>query len=206
MLTQLSTIKARLALLDTDTQYDILLTNAIKAVSERFDKECNRILARTENFAQEFSPDLTELCAVCYRIESVSKFELKTDEAAGWIEQAEVKYLIRRNCVISLSSLLCSAPRTLSGLSSLPALGRVIYTGGYVLPSDPNYPQTTPDHQLPAGLEQAAVEQTAFWFQNRDRLGLMRIWEYHGTYRQFADLDLLSNVKALLFQYTRWEY
>ena len=201
MLTQLSTIKARLALLDTDTQFDALLTNAIKAVSQRFDKECNRTFARTENFAQEFSADMTELCAVCYPIESVSKFELKTDEASGWIEQTNVKYLIRRQCVISLSSVFCP-------LSSLPALARMTYTGGYVLPGDP-VPQPLPNAplpvRLPADLEQAAVEQVAFWFQNRDRLGLMRIWEYHGTYRQFADLDLLTSVKAVLFQYTRWE-
>jgi hypothetical protein len=184
MLTQLSTVKARLALLDTDTQFDALLTNAIKAVSERFDKECNRTFARTENFAQEFSADATELCAVCYPIESVSKFEIKTDEASGWIEQTNVKYIIRRQCVISLSPVLCPTPRIFAGLASLPALARLTYTGGYVLPGDPD-PQPTPNGpppvRLPADLEQAAVEQTAFWFQNRDRLGLMRIWEYHGT-------------------------
>ena len=37
MLTQLSTVKSRLAL--TVTDYDDPLTNAIKAVSTRFDKE-----------------------------------------------------------------------------------------------------------------------------------------------------------------------
>ena len=45
----------------------------------------------------------------------------------------------------------------------------------------------------------------AYWFQNRDRCGLTRIWEYHGTYRDIADLDLLSSVRAVLFQFTRWE-
>ncbi len=49
MLCQLSTVKARLALLDTDTTYDALLTSAIQAVSARFEKETNRTLARTEN-------------------------------------------------------------------------------------------------------------------------------------------------------------
>ena len=45
MLTQLPTVKSRLAL--TVTDYDDLLTNAIKAVSDRFDKETNRTLVRT---------------------------------------------------------------------------------------------------------------------------------------------------------------
>jgi hypothetical protein len=49
MLTALTTIKSRLALLDSDTSYDALLTNAIKSLSARFDKETNRTLARTEN-------------------------------------------------------------------------------------------------------------------------------------------------------------
>ena len=52
MLTQLSTVKARLAL--TVTDYDGILTNAIKAVSDRFDKETNRTLARTENAASHY--------------------------------------------------------------------------------------------------------------------------------------------------------
>ena len=52
MLTQLSTVKSRLALSVTD--YDDLLTSAIKAVSDRFDKECNRNLARTTAATHEF--------------------------------------------------------------------------------------------------------------------------------------------------------
>ena len=192
MLTQLSTLKSRLGLLEPDTQYDSLLTNAVKAVSERFDRECNRRLARTENFVQEFSPDITELCAVCYPIETVTKFELKANETDGWIEQTGVLYLVRRQCVISLTAPLGTARQQ----------ARVTFTGGYLLPGD-TAPQATP---LPADLEQAAVEQVAYWFQNRDRLGLLRIWEYNGTYRHFADLDLLRSVKAVLFPYTRWEY
>ncbi len=193
MLTQLPTVKARLGLLDTDLQYDSLLTNAIKAVSERFDRECNRRLARAENFTQEFAPDITELCAVCYPIETVSKFELKSNEGDGWLEQAGIEYLVRSRCVISLSRPLGSSRQ----------LGRVTYTAGYVLPGT-----AAGDGQsaLPADLEQAAVEQVAYWFQNRDRLGLLRVWEYNGTYRHYADLDLLRSVKAILFQYTRWEY
>ena len=39
MLTQLPTFESRLAILETDTQYDDLMTTAIKAVSARFDRE-----------------------------------------------------------------------------------------------------------------------------------------------------------------------
>jgi hypothetical protein len=198
MLTQLPTVKSRLALLDTDTQYDALLTNAIKAVSARFDKETNRTLARTVDTTFEFPADDTELTPPCYPIETVTKFELKADEASGWLEQTNVKYLLRQSCVISLSSALYPASPG-SVLSSV--LCRVTYTGGYVLPG------TTPaagQAPLPDDLEQAAVEQTVFWFQNRERLGIRTNWPSGATYQQIVVLDLLPSVSAVLARYTRF--
>ncbi len=59
MLTQLSTVKSRLAL--TVTDYDDLLTNAIRAVSSRFDKETNRTLSRTTTATYEFDATDTEI-------------------------------------------------------------------------------------------------------------------------------------------------
>jgi hypothetical protein len=190
MLTQLSTIKARLAI--TDTASDLLLTNTLKAVSARFDSECNRTLARTENFTQEFEAADTEICAACYPIETVTKFELKTNETDGWLEQPGIQFLIRRACIISLALPLCTLHSTLC---------RITYTGGYVLPGTTPAPGQTP---LPDDLEQAAVEQVAFWFQNRDKLGVIRQWPKGGTYEQFATLDLLPNVQSVLAQYARW--
>jgi hypothetical protein len=67
-------------------------------------------------------------------------------------------------------------------------------------PSTPNYQPT----RLPADLEQAAVEQVAAWFQNRDKLGLDTIWPHQGTYEKFSQLDLLPNVRAVLKRYERW--
>jgi hypothetical protein len=125
MLSTLSTLKARLAIPDLDIQYDDLLTLALTALSARFDKETNRTLTRTVNSLQEFDADDTEILPVCYPIESISKFELKTSEAEGWIEQTNVTHLIRRNCIVSLSLALDSRRS---------ALGRLTYTGGYVMP------------------------------------------------------------------------
>src|SRR5437867_5792764 len=99
MLTQLTTIKSRLAL--TVTDYDYLLTSAIKAVSDRFDKECNRNLARTAAATHEFDANDTEILPPCYPVEALTKFELKSNETDGWSEQTGIQYLIRRQCVIS---------------------------------------------------------------------------------------------------------
>jgi hypothetical protein len=47
------------------------------------------------------------------------------------------------------------------------------------------------------------VEQAAAWFQNRDKLGLLRLWPHQGTYQQLTGLDLLADVKAVLRKYQR---
>src|SRR5713226_3710673 len=147
MLIQLTTVKARLAL--TVTDYDGILTNAIQAASARFDKETNRTLARTAPATHEFEATDTEILPPCYPIESVTKFELKSNEADGWSEQTGVQYLVRRQCVISLSSPLRTP-------NSALCTARIQYAGGYVLPgTNPSAGQTA----LPDDLERAAVEQ-----------------------------------------------
>jgi hypothetical protein len=123
----------------------------------------------------------------------VQKFETKSTEAEGWQEKTDVDYLIRTGCIISFSSPLSPLPS--------PALARVTYTGGYVLPGTEPDPGQTP---LPDDLEQAAVEQVAYWFQNREHLGLKTYWPSGAAYQQFAALDLLDSVKATLSHHRRW--
>ena len=194
MLAQLTTVKARLGLLETDTQYDELLTRAIEALSARFDRECNRSFARTVGVCQEFPGGEIEIPVGCYPIEAVTKFELKTSESAGWVEQASVEYLVRAKCVISLAVPLWP-------LRSSAALARVTYTGGYVLPgTTPTAGQTA----LPVELENAVVEQAAFWFERKDAVGVIRIWPSGGNYMQLVDTDLLPAVRAVLRRHTRF--
>ena len=191
MLTQLDTVKARLAIDLSDPQYDTLLNNAIAAISTRFDKETNRTLLRTENATDEFGAAETEILVSCYPIEGVSKFETKDSESDGWIEQADVEFLLRRQCVVSLAD----------ALGTKDAVARITYTGGYVAPG------ATPDPGqivLPSDLEQAAVEQVASWFLHRDKVGLLRSWPHQGTYEQFSPLDFLPSVKAVLARYERF--
>jgi len=190
MLTQLSTIKARLGISEYDVQYDSILTNALKAISARFDKECNRTLARTVDAEEEFDANDCEILPPCFPIESITRFELKTSESEGWIEQTSVEFLLRRKCVLSLA-----AP-----LGTCGQLARVIYTGGYVLPgAAADEGQTA----LPDDLEQATVEQVAAWFQSRDMLGLVRHWPKGGIYEEFIQKELLLSVEAVLEKYRR---
>src|SRR5580765_1837883 len=96
MLSTLSALKSRLNIADTDITHDDLLTAALEAVSTRFERECNRTFARTENATYEFDPSDVEIIPDLYPIESVSAFHLKQSETEGWLEQTDVNYLIRR--------------------------------------------------------------------------------------------------------------
>ena len=78
------------------------LSTAIKAISARFDKETNRTLTRTTSMTDEFDADQTEVGVSCFPIESVTKFEVKTNETDGWSEQTNLEYLLYRNCVIPI--------------------------------------------------------------------------------------------------------
>ena len=198
MLTQLTTMKARLNISPADTTQDDLLTRAINAVSARFDHECNRTLARTIDATQEFLATEREIVAQCYPIEAVTKFEVKMNEVDGWVERTVEDYLVRQACVISLGAPLSAVPQV-SLINT--GIGRVTYTGGYVQPGTTPSPGQTP---LPSDLESAAVEQVAVWYQNRDKLGLIRHWPSSGTYLVLSQLPLLPQVVAMIRPYRRW--
>jgi hypothetical protein len=196
MLTTLATVKTRLEIDAFDLSHDEILTNAINAISFRFDKETNRTLARTVNITQEFDATDTEICLACYPFESLTRFELKSSEAEGWIEQTGIDFLIRRACILTLPSRLVTCHSSL-----VTQVARVTYTGGFVLPGATVGPGQYP---LPSDLEQAAVEQVAFWFQSRDKLGIDTTWPHAGTYEKFVQLPLLLSVQSTLKRYERW--
>ena len=83
MLTELSTVKARLEILSSDATHDDFLTRAIGAVSARFDRECNRTLGRTVDATQEFPAMDTEIVARCYPVETVTRFILPRLQCAS---------------------------------------------------------------------------------------------------------------------------
>ena len=122
MLTTLATVKTRLSIDEFDLTHDTILTNAINAISYRFEKETNRTLARTTATTDEFFPDQKEISVRCYPIETVTKFELKENETDGWIEQTGVEYLLRNRCILSLRSPFSVLPS--------PEVARATYTGG----------------------------------------------------------------------------
>jgi hypothetical protein len=135
---------------------------------------------------------VTEIRVARYPIEAVSQFHLQDNETDGWQLQSEVDYVLRRACVISLGGAFgCQRQQA-----------KVTYTGGYVLPgTTPGSGQTA----LPDDVEQACVEQVAYWYQNRHRLGLLSVPADGRTFYQLAQIDLLPQVEGVLRKHERWE-
>ena len=189
MMTQLNTVKGRLGIDEFDVKYDGLLTRAIKAVGKRFEKICRRRFERTVDFQQEFGVREVEIALLVYPMEAVTKFETREKETDAWVEKTGVEYLVEAGCVVSLKKRLGDC-----------GMGRVTYTGGYVLPGTTvGVGQTA----LPDDLEQAAVEQVSAWFMHRDKIGLVRLWPKGGVYEEFQQAELLPAVREALKGYER---
>ena len=192
MLTQLTTLKARLGLELFDTTEDVMLTNLLRHVSARFAAECNRIFDYGAGVTHEFRADQINIVVDRPPIELISQFDLKTTESEGWILQSGVEYLLSPQ-----KSLVEFA----QPLGSVRPLGRVTYTGGYILPgANPTGNQIT----LPDALEQGCIEQVAYWYSRRTQLGLLSISSEAGIVQQFQSTDLLPQVRATLKHYERW--
>jgi hypothetical protein len=189
MITQLSTVKGRLGIDEFEVKYDDLLTRAIKAVGTRFERICRRKFGRAVDFEQEFGIEEVEVALVLYPLEGVAKFEAREKETDAWVEKTGVDYLVRAGCVVSLRKRLGDY-----------GMGQVTYTGGYVLPGTTVGAGQT---GLPDDLEQAAVEQVAAWFMNRDKVGLVRSWPKGGVYEEFQQTELLPGVAEVLKGYER---
>jgi len=192
MLTQLSTIKSRLGLDPFDTADDLLLTSLLKHVSARFAAECNRIFDYGAGLTYGFRADQLNILVDHPPIELVSLFHLKTTESEGWVLQSSIDYLISpQKSVIELAQPLGSSRQ----------LGRVTYTGGYILPgASPTGNQIA----LPDDLEQVCIEQVAYWYQRRSQLGLSSLSNGDTMVQRFVSSDLLPQVQAVLSHYERW--
>ncbi len=190
-LCQLSSVKSRLGLGEADVQDDELLGNFIALVSGIFAKECHREFARSATATYEFRGDDMDIPVDRFPVESVSKWELKSSETEGWVEQTDIVYLLNApKSILELSIALGTSRQ----------LGRVTFAGGYVLPGGTVGAGQT---ALPGELEQAAVEQVAFLYQNKDRLGLTSVTGEGGSISRQA-MELLPFAAAVIKKYERW--
>lgn len=199
MLTTLSAVKARLKLATSDVVDDDLLTSFIAAISARFENDCNRTFGYGQQL-DEFEGDETELRVSRYPIDASQAitFDLLTRQSEGWQNVVTAEYVLRRGCVISLLSVLGGWKQNL----------RVTFYGGFILPdADADQQAALAAAGVPAlpdDLSGACVEQIAWLYQNKDRLGVVSQSGQGGAFSQFNKLDLLPNVQAVLDRYERY--
>jgi hypothetical protein len=192
MLAQLSSLKSRLRLESFDVADDTLLTNYLKHASGRFAQECNRIFDRAVGATFEYHAHEREITPDRYPIESVTGFDLKSNETEGWVPQSDIDYVISpEKCLIELATSLGHSRQ----------IARVTFSGGYVVPGGTVGAGQT---ALPDELEQACIDQVVYWYQNRQRLGLLSTSGEGGSAQQMKTLDLLPHVAAVLKKYERW--
>ena len=193
MLTTLPNLKSRLELESFDTTPDLLLTSLLKHVSARFAAACNRTFDYGAGLTSEFRANQLNIIPNHLPIELVSQFDLKSTESEGWLLQSSIDYLLSpTRSVIELAEPLGTSGQ----------LARVTYNGGYILPgATPAGTQIA----LPDDLEQACIEQVAYWYQRRAQLGLVSVSSGGGIVQQFQSADLLPQVRAVLQHYERWQ-
>jgi hypothetical protein len=201
MLTTLATVKARVLLEDADVKDDDLLNNAIAAASARIENDCNRTFGYTVNAIEEFTGDECEIVVRFYPIDLtkpitfqfLTTLQAGSNQTPGWQTPTQLPdYTVRRGNIITLGNQL----------ATWRDVAHVTYSGGYQLPDGTSPAAAT--IPLPDDLEQACVEQVAYWYQNRNRLGLVSVSGEGGSISQYAQLDLLPAGKAALRNYIRW--
>lgn len=197
MLCLLADLKVRLKIAEADVVDDAVLEGFISGVSGRFAKECNRTFDYAAAATFEFRADEMNLVVDRYPIITVDSFELKTREVDGFVGQSGIEYVV--NPTRSIVEL--AAP-----LGTSREIGSVTYEGGYILPGTT---PTTGQTALPAEIEQAAIEQCAYFYQNKDRLGISSLSNSGGSLAKdpvsvVSPLSLLPQVMAVLKKYERW--
>jgi len=193
MLLTLPQIKTRLNLKDSDVLDDALLTQFIQMASGRIENDANRSFGYVLNQVDEFQADETELRLSHYPIDENQPitFTLLVKRSEGW-QPTIPEFIVRSNCVLSL----------ISRIGNWKSQIRCTYSGGHVLPDmDPAQFPGVP--ALPLDLVGAAIEQVAYWYQNKDRLGISSQSGQGGSF-SMKTIDLLPSVTSVIAKYERW--
>ncbi len=194
-ITTLAKVKTRCGIAAGDTTYDALLTFFIGAVARRFDQWTGRNLERGSGRTDVFAAESRSLSPHSYPVEQVTKWELKSSEAGGWVEQtpAPTHIILEAGVIVWVEQPVGVAGELL----------RITYDGGYVFPSDTPGPGQTP---LPSAIENAAIEQCGQLYQLRDKIGVSRVEVSTGVHWSMADYVWAPPVRFALTQLRRSQY
>lgn len=182
-LSNLATLKAWLlpASLLTGTDYDATITAIGLGVAAHIEKHCNRTLARAVEATYDFPADRRQVIVDRFPIEEITKVEVRTGLAWGFVDQGDVDAVIE-NLAEAAGMVHFAAP-----LGVHRDRARLIFTGGFwwnQQEADYDPPETPTEEDpdlsalpegaaaLPADLRHAWLLQCEQVWKVKDRLGL----------------------------------
>jgi len=192
----LADVKNRLGI--TDTENDATLARLITGIEDLFESYCRRPLIVTAADVTEYygcqGGQLLQLDR--YPLVSISSIKLTCDydfDSADAMTEDDEYRIIKggRTGIVS---------RIYAGWPEMPDAVQVIYRGGYC---SAGQAPGEGEHQLPADLREAAIEQASFIFKRRDDIGLSGVGFQGGDISKFSAIDLLPMVKKTLDNYRR---
>lgn len=182
----LAGIKSRLGI--TGTGDDTLIEGMIAAASNVFDRHCNRKFARSDLAEQFFQADQKEISLDRYPVEMIASIQLREHARSAWVRQI-VDYELINSCVLRLAYTLGDESQQC----------RVMYAGGYVLPSTT---ALTGQTALPDEVVQAAQDQVCFWYERRHTLRFGNV-DAQAPTRRPETLELTPHVREMLRPFVR---
>ena len=204
-LSNLATLKAHVlgASASTSTQFDTVLTALGLGLAAHIANLLQRDLGRVTGDRVTIPADRVHLLLPRYPVESVTKIELKHNEADGWVEQTINDFVTTIDTDNGIIFLPDSAdPGRYSSLI------RVTYTGGYwweeAEPTDVGYPTTQPTGStaLPKDISTAWLLTCQDVWAKRDKLGLSLV-DAPDAQAKVGQLQISPMVKAMLADYIR---
>jgi hypothetical protein len=194
MLCTLDDIKTRLGI---GSEFDAMLTRLIDSFSAIAKTYTGRTLIAPEADATEYYTGLGQFLQVmAYPIIAVTSIK----EAADYDYTNAEALTANTDYRLVNAGLKGVLYRTWGNWLDLPDAVQLIYRGGYCAAG---VTPATGEHELPADLREAAIEQVSFIFKRRDDIGLSSNSFQGGSINVFASMDLLPMVKQILENYRR---
>lgn len=198
-LANLATLKAFLlpASLRSGTDDDATITAIGLGVAGLIEGYCGRVFLRATGVTDVFAADRAQFLLSRYPVEAITKFELKSDEATGFVEQTLATYpraIDLPNGIVTLSG---DAGRYYEQL-------RVTYTGGYWWDITEDNSGSLPNGAtaLPKALQLAWLMQCQHVWSALDKVGAA-LAEAPGKATALDSLKLSPVVQQMLADYIR---
>ena len=191
----LTLLKSRLlpAQAVTQTDQDAAITSIGLGVARWFEQLCDRRFDRVEGDIYLTRADRTYVVVPRYPLETVTGLDWLLIDADAWMPSGLPYFLFPHSGLIDFAEALGTRDMQL----------RVTYTGGYWFDQTEDGTGVLPTgaYLLPGDLQYAWLEQSAFLFERRNKLGLEKI-THNGTFT-IAPADLLPHVSRILAPYRR---